>query len=210
MLYRRQTPEVEQNVFIAFTDMALTMVMVMVLLVVLITLYGRIGWDNIQYKQAQGQVETEVRTAYAQRRIPAPYVNKGRNDPPGAQRWVFSQQNLFEPGSARLTAQSRLNLLQFANIVRAHQDLWRRLRIEGHTMPQQGAAEDDWQLSAARAEMVARVFSGTGHIPAYKMAIAGRAGQNPLFSADKKNPANERVEILIEYAAKTPTQGKGP
>ncbi|GGR53191.1 hypothetical protein GCM10008959_13360 [Deinococcus seoulensis] len=195
---RRRTPDIESNFYIAYTDMAFTMVMVMTLIAVLVVLYGRIGWDSIQYKKAQAQVEREVKDAYAQNNLKAPYVNRGRNDPPGAQRWVFNQQNLFTPGTARLTVNSRRALLEFARVVREHDDQWRRLRIEGHTRPPRPGEADNWQLSAARAEMVTRVFSGAGHIPAYKMAIAGRAGQNPIFKASQTG--NERVEILIEYA----------
>lgn len=201
MTRTRSSAEPEQNFYIAYTDMAFTMVLVMTLITVLVVLYGRIGWDDIQYKKAQSQIQREVAQVYAKSRFPAPYVNKGRNDPPGAQRWVFNQQNLFEPGTARLTPRSRRNLLTFAKVVREHDDQWRRLRIEGHTRPPRGQEGDNWQLSAARAEMVARIFSGAGHIPAYKMAIAGRAGQNPIFK--KTHPGNERVEILIEYAAST-------
>ncbi|MFN4252356.1 flagellar motor protein MotB [Deinococcus sp.] len=195
---RRRTSDIESNFYIAYTDMAFTMVMVMTLIAVLVVLYGRIGWDSIQYKKAQAQVEREVKDAYAQNNLKAPYVNRGRNDPPGAQRWVFNQQNLFTPGTARLTVNSRRALLEFARVVREHDDQWRRLRIEGHTRPPRPGEADNWQLSAARAEMVTRVFSGAGHIPAYKMAIAGRAGQNPIFKASQTG--NERVEILIEYA----------
>ncbi|PJI55681.1 hypothetical protein CTI14_02765 [Methylobacterium radiotolerans] len=168
-------------------------------------LYGRIGWDDIQYKQAQSQIQNEVKAAYAKGNTAAPYVNKAAMTP-RSPALVFSQQNLFEPGTAQLTPQSRTALLRFAGIVRQHEKLWRRLRIEGHTKPPQGQASDNWQLSAARAEMVARVFSGAGHIPAFKMAIAGRAGQNPIFKENKGHPANERVEILIEYATTTQPQ----
>lgn len=199
MTLRRPTPSTpELNFYVAYTDMALTMVLVMTLISVLITLFGRIGWDNIQYKQAQEEVRREVLHAFPA--ALAPYVNGGKNDPPGAQRWVFSQRNLFQPGTATLTPESRILLLRFAHIVKSHDDLWKRLRIEGHTLPPVGQAPDNWRLSAERAEMVTRIFSGAGHIPAYKMAIAGRAGQNPLDRTNPKNPANERVEILIEYA----------
>ena len=203
MVGRRQAkPEAEPNFYVAYTDMALTMVLVMTLIAVLVTLYGRIGWDNIQYKKAQAEVKREVLQAFPKRS--APYVNDGKNDPPGAQRWVFSQRNLFQPGTAVLTPESRVMLLKFARIVKSHDDLWKRLRIEGHTLPPlESNAPDNWRLSAERAEMVTRIFAGAGHIPAFKMAIAGRAGQNPIDRTNKRNPANERVEILIEYALKT-------
>ncbi|AIZ45139.1 hypothetical protein QR90_08535 [Deinococcus radiopugnans] len=196
-MIRRRTPDVEQNFYIAYADMAFTMVLVMTLIAVLVVLYGRIGWDDIQYKQAQAQIQREVISAYARTKLRAPYVNKGRNDPPGAQRWVFNQKNLFLPGTAQLTQESRRTLLAFAGVVREHDQQWRRLRIEGHTKPPRRGEPDNWQLSAARAEMVTRIFSGAGHIPAYKMAIAGRAGQNPIFKGSQSG--NERVEILIEY-----------
>lgn len=198
-------PEVDVNYYIAFTDMAFTLVLVMVLVVVVVTVFGRVGWDDIKYKEAQRTVAEAVETAYASRLDAAPDQNHAKNDPAGAQRWVFDQSNLFEGGTARLTPQGRADLLRFAEVVREHQVLWRRLRIEGHTRPPRHPDErDDWGLSAGRAEEVARVFSGAGHIPAFRMAIAGRAGQNPRYPGQPDNPANERVEILVEYSLRAP------
>ena len=52
----------------------------------------------------------------------------------------------------------------------------------------------------ARAAVVARILYAEGHIPPYNIAVSGRAGQNPIDKAHPDNPANERVEILLEYA----------
>lgn len=197
---RRAVRDLEINPYIAFTDLAFTLVLVLVMVVVTVTLYGRIGWDDIKYKQAQASVRTAVIEAYP--RKDRPFVNNGRNDPPGAQRWVFAQANLFRKGTATLTPSGRAVLLQFAGVVQSRQTMWRRLRIEGHTLPNRSGQQDEWLLSAQRAEQVAVLLQGAGHVPSYRMAIAGRAGQNPSFPSEPMNPANERVEILIEYAQK--------
>ncbi|WP_415814419.1 flagellar motor protein MotB, partial [Deinococcus marmoris] len=159
-----------------------------------------VGWDDIKYRDAQAQMVQAVRKAY--QGTAAPQVNEQKNDPPGAQRWVFAQTNLFQPGTAKLTPTGRSTLLRFAGVIRNKQELWRRLRIEGHTRPTRSGERDDWLLSSQRAEQVARIFQSAGHVPPYRMAIAGRAGQNPQFRNDLNNPVNERVEFLIEYAQK--------
>ena len=41
--------------------------------------------------------------------------------------------------------------------------------------------QDDWELSAARAAVVARELQTSGKIPSYYLAVAGRAGQNHLY-----------------------------
>lgn len=85
-------------------------------------------------------------------------------------------------------------------MLRKHKDKWRRIRIEGHTLPPKLGEPDDWELSSKRAAVVARVFASKGHIPSYLLAVAGRAGQDPQNKERPTDPANERVEIIIEYA----------
>lgn|GEM_PF-4849605 len=94
------------------------------------------------------------------------------------------------------------SLILFAKVLKQNRTFWRRVRIEGHTIPPKIGESDDWELSSARAAAVARTVHKYGHIPSYYLAVAGRAGQNPLDKSkpNANDPANERVEIVVEYA----------
>ncbi|GAA0516300.1 OmpA/MotB family protein [Deinococcus depolymerans] len=184
------------NPFIAFSDLMLNLALILVFFVVATILIGRAGWEEVRYKDAQKLVRAAV-----QRDLPRPLgpSNTTRLDPPGAQRWVFQNETLFQPGTSTLTEPGRAVLAKFARII-CRSPEWRRIRVEGHTKPIQGQA-DEWELSAARAAQVAKVLANIGRIRPYHLAVAGRAGQAPVDKKRPDNPENERVELLLEFVS---------
>ena len=153
------------NPYIAFTDLALSLVFILVFFTAAVLAIGQVGWDQVKYKDAQKDVLAAIVAAPLSER-PQVLSATLRNDPPGAQRWAFSgrRTTLFEKDSARLTALGRINLLEFARALEKV-PRWRRIRIEGHTLQRKGS---DWALSALRASEVADLFSreGKGNDPA--------------------------------------------
>lgn len=224
---RRKQPQESLNPYIAMTDVMINLVLIFTFFLAASTVVGRAGWELVRYRDAQDKFRKALERDTNP--VSRPSEHRGKNDPPGAQRWIFQQRGLFEKNSAVLLPEGRKAVLEFANVLSqpAFRQLWRRIRIEGHTLPpvtasvgfpwwgaptppwgkkpSQPKAEyvDDWELSANRAAQVARVFSGAGHIESYFIAISGRAGQDPIDTTAQGAAANERVEIIIEYAQQT-------
>jgi chemotaxis protein MotB len=188
------------NPYIAFTDVGINLILILVFFVAAVLTIGRAGWERIRYKEPMEQFKRIVQRKMPASACPTPLEPEERNDPPGAQRWVFAGRTLFYPNTARLTPGGASSLVTFAKILSQHRDKWRRVRIEGHTVPPIPGQRDNWELSAQRAAVVARVFHAEGRIPSYFLAVSGRAGQAPIDKANRQNPANERVEIVIEFS----------
>lgn len=189
--------DTELNPYIVFTDLATNLVLILMFFLAALAVVGQVGWEEVRYKDAQEVVREAVNSAFPS--IQRPYENDNRNDPPGVQRWVFQNSLLFLPNSVELSDAGRDILIRFANVLRKN-GAWRRIRIEGHTMPPQPGERNDWERSAAMAASVARVFEDAGGIAPWFLAISGRAGQNPINPDNPSNPANHRVEILLEYS----------
>ncbi|HEX2951387.1 MAG TPA: OmpA family protein [Armatimonadota bacterium] len=192
--------QAEENVnpYIALADLAINLVLILAFFIAAVNAMGRAGWEQVRYRDRQKEFRQSIVAS-----LPIalrPYEHFGKHDPPGVQRWVFSEQRLFVPGTTRITPGGRIGLVKFAGVLVKHRTLWRRVRVEGHTRPPINGSRDDWELSSARAAVVARILYAEGHIPPYNIAVAGRAGQNPIDRSNPKDPRNERVEILLEYA----------
>jgi len=187
------------NPYIAFTDLALSLVFILVFFTAAVLAIGQVGWEQVKYQDAQKEVLAAIAAAPLSER-PQVLPASLRNDPPGAQRWAFSgrRTTLFEKDSARLTVLGRINLLEFARALEKV-PRWRRIRIEGHTLQGKGS---EWALSALRASEVADLFSREGGIQPYYLVVSGRGSQVKFNGQDGRadDPANERVEIVVEYA----------
>lgn len=111
---------------------------------------------------------------------------------------------LFPSGSATLSAPARPVLQQIAEILAPFPN---PIRVEGHTdnVPISTAAfPSNWELSAARAANVVRLFQGNG-IEAERLAAIGMGEYRPVAdnaTAEGRN-LNRRVLIVV-LAADTP------
>ena len=190
---------VDTNPYIAFSDLTLNLVFVLVFFVVAMLAVSQSGWEQVRYKQAQDKVAAAVHGA-ALPVTPILLLPGQRNDPPGAQRWVFQSKTMFVGDTATLTLDGQNIMTNFAGVLKSNL-LWERIRIEGHTQTSREGVPERWDLSAARASAVAEVFNNEGRIPPYRLAVAARGGQTP-FAGRSFDPLNERVEIVVEYASK--------
>ena len=190
---------VDTNPYVAFSDLTLNLVFVLIFFVVAMLAVSQSGWEQVRYRQAQEKVAAAIRAA----RLPVSpqlLLPGQRNDPPGAQRWVFPSKTMFVGDTATLTLEGQNIMTNFAQVLKANL-LWERIRIEGHTQTSREGVPERWDLSAARASAVAEVFYNDGTIPPYRLAVAARGGQTP-FAGRSFDPLNERVEIVVEYASK--------
>jgi chemotaxis protein MotB len=187
----------DTNPYIAFSDLTLNLVFVLIFFVGGVLAVGQAGWDQVRYRRAQAQVAAAVDQAPLTFH-PVLLSPAQRNDPPGAQRWVFASQAMFVGDTAQLTPSGQQAMGEFARVLKTNL-LWRRVRIEGHTQTTHENVPERWDLSAARASAVAQVFYLRGGLAPYFLAVAARGGQT-YFDGRKFDPRNERVEIVVEYA----------
>ncbi len=178
---RYSRKELDQiNPYIVFSDLMISLVLVIVFFIAL----GKLNLVNMLYKRIMEAFEKKVQTLPEGR----PRWEHGRNDPPGVQRWVFDGRELFVPligendmSPPRLTYEGEQALSRFARLLSESRNDWVRIRVEGHTQPFFDDAPDKWELSARRAAVVVRQIQIAGRIPPWFCAVAGRAGQNPLY-----------------------------
>lgn len=190
------------NPYIALADSTLNLVMVLVLFIATVLL-AILQKEDTYINNRVGFAEA-VAAAIPDTIRPAPLDATKRNDPPGAQRWVFEGQLLFKTGTATLTPQGRRVLEEFVNVLARNGNMWRRVRIEGHTTRTPYKQRDNWNLATDRAATVAQLL--TSHrcpISPNYIATAGRGGQDYLPAYPDTDPHQERVEIVVEYAPKT-------
>lgn len=191
---------VEVNPYIALADNGLSMVMVMTLFTVMVLL--AILQKEDTRKDVREEFYDRVIQAFPEQQRPQMLDYKVKNDPPGAQRWVFKGQVLFVKGTAKLTPQGKQLLSKFADLMAQNTDKWRRARIEGHTMPTPLNKPDNWDLANLRASTVAKLFTDKScAIRANSISTSGRGGQSKALGLSRSDQRNERVEIILEYSA---------
>lgn len=198
----RRSGDEDVNPYIAFGDLMLNLVFIIIFFLTAVLAVGQAGWEQVKFRAAQEAVIKAIDNASFSER-PVLLNAKLRNDPPGAQRWAFSGRRvkMFQSASANLTIQGEKSLVEFAKVLRS-EPRWRRIRVEGHSMPPAVGKRESWNLSALRAAAVANVLTRQGKVPAYKIAVAGRGGQVKFNgeSGNPTDPVNERVEIVVEFA----------
>ena len=190
------------NPYIALADTTLNLVLVLVLFVASVLLAIQLRENT--YKDARVEFQQAVEQAITPQERPRliPYMVK--NDPPGSQRWSFSQFTLFESGTARFTPKGNSVLERFAQVLAQYGNTYRRVRIEGHTLPTPAGGRDNWALATDRAAAVANLFTSQAcALSPYYLATAGRGGQDPLGSLPLTDRRHERIEIVLEYAAQS-------
>lgn len=190
-------PSDEANPYIALADLAINLVLILAFFVAAVNALGRAGWEQVRYRDAQKEFRQAVSRSIHQKYRPS--ENRGKNDPPGVQRWVFRGAGLFEAGTTRILPGGERALAQFASVLKKQKSKWRRVRIEGHTLPPSSGELDNWELSSARAAVVARIVQARGHIPSHFLGVSGRAGQAPLLKVMLYGTPGEKATEQIRY-----------
>ena len=121
------------------------------------------------------------------------------------------EAGFFDSGSATPKPETLATLRQIAaSLGRTAYDL----RIEGHTdnIPIHTAEFDtNWELSAARATRIARLFLDTHAIPPERIAAAGYAEFHPVAGNDtpQGRAENRRVDLVVLPRTRTNFSGPG-
>jgi len=123
-------------------------------------------------------------------------------------RFVFSSEVLFEPGSADLSPEGKS---QIAGVVATLQEVaavippeinW-IIRVDGHTddvpLSGQGQFKDNWELSQARALAVVRFMQSDLGFPPNRLAATGFGEYQPVASGEtpEARAQNRRIELKL-------------
>lgn len=123
-------------------------------------------------------------------------------------RFVFSSEVLFAPGSAELSDEGRA---QIARVAQTFNELSGQippeidwiLRVDGHTddVPLSGSGQfrDNWELSQARALSVVRFMIDDLGFPPSRLAATGFAEFRPVAegATEEARAANRRIELKL-------------
>jgi len=123
-------------------------------------------------------------------------------------RFVFSSEVLFAPGSAELGAGGKAQIAVVASVIRDIGDEipdeinW-VLRVDGHTdkigVGSSSQFADNWELSQARALSVVKYLIEREGIPANRLAATGFGEFQPVALGDSPEAlaANRRIELKL-------------
>ena len=123
-------------------------------------------------------------------------------------RFVFSSEVLFEPSSADLAQDGRIQIARVAEILAEVSSAippeidW-VIRVDGHTdntaMSGTGRYRDNWELSQARALSVVRFMIDELAFPATRLAATGFGEFQPLAAGDSPEALaqNRRIELKL-------------
>ncbi len=123
-------------------------------------------------------------------------------------RFVFSSEVLFQPGSADLLPEGQA---QIAGVVQTLNEIAGQIppsidwiiRVDGHTdnVPLSGLGEfrDNWELSQARALAVVRYMQDALGFPPDRMAATGFGEYRPVAEGDspEARAQNRRIELKL-------------
>ena len=123
-------------------------------------------------------------------------------------RFVFSSEVLFSPGSADLAPEGRAQIagvVQILDAVRPDipEEIDWIIRVDGHTdnvpLSGGGAFADNWELSQARALSVVRYMQDELGFPPERMAATGFGEYRPVAAGDDEaaRAQNRRIELKL-------------
>ena len=123
-------------------------------------------------------------------------------------RFVFSSEVLFAPGSANLQPEGRSQIAQVADVIldvagEIPEGIGWVLRVDGHTdnipLTGRGAYADNWELSQARALSVVRYMIDALGVPPTRLAATGFGEWQPVDTSGtpEARARNRRIELKL-------------
>jgi len=111
----------------------------------------------------------------------------------------FNNAIIFEPGSAEIKKENEDSLLEIAKMFQIMDNY---IRIEGHTdnVPMNSNIyRSNWDLSAARAANVVRLFTSKTNLSPEKLIAVGYGEYRPIEdnSTDEGRAKNRRIDIIV-------------
>ena len=103
---------------------------------------------------------------------------------------------MYKEGSAAPNDRAKILLRAITKIVN---QLPNRITISGHTSANADGSkpENDWQLSAARANAARQIMQAAGVDADRVYQVSGKANSDPLYPDDPTLPGNRRIAIVL-------------
>ena len=118
--------------------------------------------------------------------------------PEGLRIQLIDQEgrSMFDTGSAKPNDRARLLLRAVSKVIT---QLHNRITVAGHTSASVAGVntDDDWALSAARANASRSVLQEAGVDPDRIYQVSGKANSDPLFPDDPTLAGNRRIAIVL-------------
>ncbi len=118
--------------------------------------------------------------------------------PEGLRIQLIDQEgrSMFGESSAQPNDRARILLRAVAKVIN---QLPNRVSVSGHTSVNlNGAkADNDWPLSAARADNSRKILQSAGVDPDRIYQVSGKANSEPLYPDDPTLPGNRRIAIVL-------------
>jgi chemotaxis protein MotB len=117
--------------------------------------------------------------------------------PEGLRIQLIDQEgrSMFHEGSAQPNDRARVLLRAVSKVIG---QLPNRITISGHTSASRGGGtENDWPLSAARANISRQIIQGAGVDTDRVYQVAGKANSDPLYPDDPMLAGNRRIAIVL-------------
>ncbi|RAK52009.1 flagellar motor protein MotB [Phenylobacterium deserti] len=130
--------------------------------------------------------------------------------PEGLRIQLIDQEgrSMFNQGSAQPNDRAKLLLRAVSKVIN---QMPNRVSIYGHTSASVGGVktENDWPLSAARANASRQILQGSGVDADRIYQVSGKATSEPLYPDDPTLPGNRRIAIVLlrEAPVLPPDQG---
>ena len=105
-------------------------------------------------------------------------------------------RSMYKEGSAAPNDRAKILLRAITKIVN---QLPNRITISGHTSANADGSktENDWQLSAARANAARPIMQAAGVDADRVYQVSGKANSDPLYPDDPTLPGNRRIAIVL-------------
>lgn len=199
------------NIWPAFTDMAISMLLIFLLFIFIQFIANSKALKRIRLEKKQ-----KVTQQAFEREFPHEIAaGEIRIIPDGnLQRFTFSDYILFDSGQAVLKDRGKEILSTVGTLFLRHRyrrdkgslkELYKSIQINGHTdnVPIHTAQfPSNWELSSARAMAVVRFFQDQIKIDPRLLSSTGYGEYHPVASnvAETGRAKNRRIEIVLVYS----------
>jgi outer membrane protein OmpA-like peptidoglycan-associated protein len=225
--------EFPANPFVALADFLVLLILVLMLIIVERSIVSSGMVKRLAVRRLQVQLVTSCtadrasklpRSAESRRRVLAAAYGPGRDFHEfwydgDLQRFRFTGRKFFTAGSTTLSAQGRLVLRSFGELLKAHQGdrarpghgLYKRVIVQGNADAMESSSSDPggWRLSMRRAEAAAAELARAGlagewvEVSArgiYDRAADSDSGGAVPDSRELQATANRRIDIVVVYS----------
>lgn len=209
------------NPFVALSDFVVVLLIILILALLHQSISSSRMIERMAVADLQQRLQAEctssnkeiaadpvLRKAYQEGLIEQTYIDGD------LQRFWFSGELFYEPGSARIKSQQAEQILTaFGKVLARHQGnpkypgsgLYKRIIVEGHGDVSEGSGSEVWSLSLQRASHAVYLLQAKAGVSPRLLEASGRGSWFPSSKKIAGNiisgtSINSRIELVIIYS----------